>query len=479
MRSLDYLRGRYVHAPQWVQRPAGTLLSVWPAGLLYGKTFRELRADIARSEWDAAFVEERTRAQLAALFSKARQTRYYAGRLAEIPVNRPTMADLASLPVLRKQEVLDNVEGMLAASRAEMDEVMTGGTSSGVQASFYLDRDRSVKEWAFLTHLWQRCGYRPGNRLAVLGYRGVTHISSPSSRPWAWEPGTRELRLSPFRMVPPVMDRYLALLGHYRIAFVYGYPSAISILGAYARNVGWSPPKSLRGVLLMSESIRPSQCATIREGFGPLPLLACYGLSEKVAIAGEIPGSPGEYEFEPLYGVAELLDAAGSPISVPGQQGTLVGTGLISMGMPLIRYDTGDLATAVAVPTAGNCWRLRVKDIVSSYRQDYLVTREGGLITPVVLYDRDWTVRECQFVQDEPGKAVLRIVPEQGVEQGELEALRAKINRHADGLVSVELAVVDEIPLTPRGKRLMVEQHLDLSGYRLTAEDDAGEPRPA
>ena len=214
-----------------------------------------------------------------------------------------------------------------------MDEVMTGGTSSGVQASFDLDRDRSVKEWAFLTHLWQRCGYRPGNRLAVLGYRGVTHLSSPSSRPWAWEPGTRELRLSPFRMVPPVMDGYLALLAHYRIAFVYGYPSAISILGAHARNVGWSPPKSLRGVLFMSELIRPSQCATIREGFGPLPLLARYGLSERWRSQGRSQAVRASTSSSRSTGSQSFWTQPAVPLGTR-PAGTLVGTGLISMGMP-------------------------------------------------------------------------------------------------------------------------------------------------
>jgi len=474
MPFLDQLRGYYVRAPRWVQRPAGTLLSTLPPDLLYGGTFRRLQVDIERSEWDAAFVEARVGQQLSALFANARRTRFYAPRLAGLPAGSPTPADLARLPILQKEEVRRDAESMLAVPRTEVDEVMTGGTSSGVALSFYLDRDRSVKEWAYLTHLWQRAGYQLGDRLAVLGYRGVTHLSNPTAKPWAWEPGTRELRLSPFRMVPPVMDDYLELIGRFRIAFVYGYPSAISILAGHARNVGWSPPPTLKGVLLMSESIRPFQREAIREGFGPVPVLSCYGLSEKVAIAGEIPGHPGEYEFEPLYGSTELVNASGAPVTVPGEQGRLVGTGFVSMGMPLVRYDTGDLATAVAFPSVDNCWRLRVTDIVSCYWQEYLVTREGGLITPVVLYDDNLLVREFQFVQHEPGRATLRVVAAQGVGPGELDTFLHKVNRQAHGLMSVTMETVDEIPLTPRGKRVMVEQYLDLSDFGLAATDDPG-----
>jgi phenylacetate-CoA ligase len=475
VRLVDDLRGRYVHAPRWVQRAAGTVLSVVPAELLYGGTFRHLQVDIERSEWDAAFVEGRTRAQLAALFDAARRTRFYGDRLAGVPA-APALADLESLPILTKDEVRHGVDDMLAVPRAEMDEVMTGGTSTGVALSFYLDRDRGVKEWAYLTHLWQRAGYRPGDRLAVLGYRGVTHLANPSQKPWAWEPGTRELRLSPFRMVSPVMDEYLALIARYRVAFFYGYPSAIAILARHARATGWTPPPTLRGVLIMSESIRPFQREAIAEGFGPIPVLSCYGLSEKVAIAGEIPGSPGEYEFEPLYGWAELLDGAGRTVTRPGEQGTLVGTGFVSMGMPLIRYDTGDLATAVAAPSPENRWRLRVRDIVSCYWQEYLVTREGGLITPIVLYPNNRVAREFQFVQDEPGRAVLRIVPESGASAAEADDLLRKVNQRADGTVVVTLETVTDIPPTSRGKRVMVDQHLDLAAYGMSPREDTGAP---
>jgi phenylacetate-CoA ligase len=467
MQSLDRLRGYYVHAPAWVQSTGGRLLAKVPPRLLYGETFRRFEADIARSAWDAEFVEGRQRASLATLFALARGTRHYADLLDGVDGGSPSVADLSKLPILDKQQVRQGLNDMLARPRSEMDEVTTGGTSSGVPLVFYLDKNRSVKEWAFITHLWHRAGYELGDRLAVLGYRGVTHLSDVSAKPWSWEPGTRELRLSPFRMVPPVMDAYLEQIERFGIDFIYGYPSVITVLASHARNVGWPLPKGFKGILLMSESIRPFQRQIIAEGFGPVPVLAGYGLSEKVAIAGEMPDSPDEYEFEPLYGVTELVDPEGRPVTVPGEQGRLVGTGFVSMGMPLLRYDTGDLATAVALPSAENCWRLRVRDIVSRYSQEHLVTREGGLVTRVVfnLYSR--VANEFQFVQHEPGVALMRVVPERGVDRRELETFVQGINRQTRGAIAIELEIVDELPRTARGKRKLIEQHLDLAQYGL------------
>ena len=465
MQYLDRLRGYYVRAPRWVHSTGGLVLSALPPKLLYGRTFREVQADVERSEWDAAFVEQRVRSSLATLWEHARVTTYYRELVESAHVDKLTPETLDRLPILEKETVKRRARDMLSKPLAEMDEVSTGGTSSMIPLTFYLDKNRSVREWAFLTHVWQRCGYELGDRLAVLGYRGVTHVSKPSSVPWSWEPGTRELRLSPMRMVPPVMDEYLAQIRRFRINFIYGYPSAIAILAAHAADAGWSRPPAFKGILLMSESIRPFQRQLIRDGFGDVSVMAGYGLSEKVAIAGEIPGEPDVYEFEPLYGLVELVDETGAVINEPGKQGRLIGTGFVSLGMPMIRYDTGDLAVAVRHPAAENCWRLRVRNITSRHCQDYLVTREGGLIAHTVLYPHNTFVRECQFIQEQPGVALLRVVLAPGADPAQLATLQRKIEDRADGLMSVQLEAVAEIPLTPRGKRVLVDQRLDLRRY--------------
>lgn len=467
MSRLDRLRGYYVRSPRWVQASAGRALSVAPPRLLYGGNFWRWRADIERSELDADFVEGRLAASMSAVLAAAAQTRHYAAVLQRSGAVSPTLEGLQSLPVLTKEEIRSDAERMLAAPKDQMDEVTTGGTSSMVPLTFYLDRDRSVKEWAFLTHLWGRIGYRPGDRLGVLGYRGVTHLPGAASRPWAWEPGTRELRLSPFRMVPRVMDEYLMLIERYKVAYMYAYPSAISLLAGHARATGWSPPSTLRGILLMSEALRPHQREIVAEGFAGRPILSGYGLSEKVAIAGEVPGRPDEYEFEPLYGYAELVDDEDRVIREPGRRGRLIGTGFISLGMPMLRYDTGDLATLVRLPSREDRWRLRVRDITSRHSQDYLVTSEGGLIAHTVVYPHNRVVRECQFVQEEPGRAVLKLVPEAGVGRAELDDIVRAVHARADGLLKVDLDVVEEIAGTGRGKKLVVVQHLDLAEFGL------------
>lgn len=462
MSASDRLRGCYVRAPSWVQSTGGRLVSLAPPALLYGRTFRQTQHDIRRSLSDEQFVHGRVQKLLRTLLARALSTPFYAGLLAGLDPASATIEDLAALPILTKDTVRVHADEMLAVPRSQLDEAMTSGSSAAV-LSVYLDKDRSVREWAFVTHAWYRGGYRLGDRRAVLRQHGSV-FPDPASRYWSWEPGMRELRLSPFRMVPAVMDEYLDLVSRYRIAFIHGYPSAIALLAQHARHVGWSAPSRLKGVLPISEQLLPSQRELFHEGFGAVSVVPFYGLTEKVAFATEAPDAAGEYSFEPLYGIAEVVDADGRPVG-SGERGRLVGTGFISMGMPLIRYYTGDLATLVETPSPGNCWRLRVKDLTPARRHEYLVTTEGGLISPTVAYTHNRVVREFRFVQDEPGRATLLVVPLGAPSQEELEDVERRINTIAGGLFVVGIEVVGEIEPGPRGKRRFVEQHLDLSEF--------------
>jgi phenylacetate-CoA ligase len=449
-----------------VRSAAGSLLSLVPADLVYGKTYRRLRADIARSTVDAGFVEDRVLASLSALLARAATTPHYAEQLAGLEPSRATLADLASLPILTREIVRHDTDRMLAVPRQRLEESMTSGTSAPF-LRVYLDKSRSVREWAFVTHAWAAAGYRLGDRRAVLRYNDFRGARSDH---WSWEPGTRELRFSPFHMAATAMEEYLDLIERFRIAFIHGYPSAIALLARHAHAARWPAPPSLKGVLPISESLLPHQREIIRRGFGPLPIVPFYGLTEKVAFAREVPDMPDVYEFEPLYGVAEIVDDQGRS-AAPGQRGRLIGTGFISTGMPFIRYDTGDVATVVRPAAAENCWRLRVRDLVSINRQQYLVTREGGLVTAWTAYPYNTVVREYQWIQQAPGRVTLRVVPEPGASEAALVALAEEVAVMSGGMLTADLEVLDEIPPTSRGKRLTVLQHLDVSRY-LGADHD-------
>jgi phenylacetate-CoA ligase len=448
-----------VKAPRAVRQAAGRLLGLIPVERRFGSAYTRTIADLRRAETDPDFVEHYQAEKLDALLAAcAERSPHYRRVFADLGISRPRAGDLGKLPILTRDEIRGHEDDLLVAPREALDVVTTSG-SSGQPLTLYLDRDRSVREWAFLNYIWSWIGYRPGDVRATVRQ---AHTPAPGGRLWEYDPGLRELRLSPFHMTPDVLDEYLRQIERHRVRYLHGYPSALMMLAIHALRVDWRPAQTLRGVLPISEVMYETQRRLAAEAFGALPVQPVYGMSEKVAIAGER-GEPFTYDFAPLYGVTEIVDDAGLPVA-PGERGRIVATGFICPSMPLVRYDTGDRATLVANPSRANGWKLRARQPSSRWVVEYLVSRTGApialtsLVFPRYAYD---LIQAYQYYQDTPGVAIMRVVLLPG---GTVEGLRPIVDEILEcttGAIEVRLEEVRDLP-TFRGKRKYVDQRLPL-----------------
>ncbi|HET6426989.1 MAG TPA: phenylacetate--CoA ligase family protein, partial [Phycisphaerae bacterium] len=217
-----------------------------------------------------------------------------------------------------------------------------------------------------------------------------------------------------------------------------------------------------RGVLLESEILYPQQKCLLEEIYG-VPVFSSYGHSEKLVLAAHCEHSD-DYHVWPTYGYFELLDEQGNPVTEPGQRGEIVGTGFINTVMPFIRYRTGDFATYVG-DRCEACGREHtlIRDIHGHNIQEVLITAQGSEIswTSMNMHDETFAnVRRFQFYQDEPGVAVLRIVP--APEFGERDARRilANLGTKLDGQIRIQIELVESIRSTERGKAIYVDQRI-------------------
>ncbi|HEY5473675.1 MAG TPA: hypothetical protein VIK32_10840, partial [Candidatus Limnocylindrales bacterium] len=148
-------------------------------------------------------------------------------------------------------------------------------------------------------------------------------------------------------------------------------------------------------------------------------------------------------------------------------RGRLLGTGFVSQGMPLLRYDTGDTAELVETAAPSNGYRLTVKAIWGRRCQEFLVGRAGNAVSKTALnihsqaYSR---VRQFQFFQDTPGRAVLRVVPLVAGDREAGEALLRAFAAKVAHVVELRLEVLDTLPATSRGKCLFIDQRLAIAG---------------
>ena len=471
--KADVLRTRYVRLPRVVKAAVSPMVSLLPMAMRYGAAYRTLRQQLTLSSARPDLVRHLQLSALRTTIDTVQQkSAFYRERLARAfggPVDSRSfdLSNLACLPVIGRDEVAADPESLLVVDRRAADLRQTSGSSGRPPLRIYLDRDRSVREMAFLHHIWSQVGYQLGDGRAIL--RDYGGNIPTAARKWRYDKALRELWLSPFDLREEVMDEYLALLHRFKVRWLYGVPSAINVLANHARRRHWRPPNCLKGVLPASETLFDNQRKSIAEAFGHRPILPFYGLSERVAIAGEIPGEPQIYAFEPLYGITELIDGEGALVSRVGQRGRIVATGFVSSAMPLIRYQTGDYAELVAPASAETGYKLHVRAIASRWSQEFVFGNRGEPISVISLDGENYAdvIRDYQYYQDALGRVVLRLVLCKGVSAERIEATLRPVRARVAGVLEISVAVVDRLPTGPTGKRAFVEQKLELPLMRL------------
>lgn len=466
---LDIARSAYAKLPYGTRARLGQVLQFLPARYRFGGTYRAWRDRIAESRRDPVRLKEMQDAARVAVVSEAfAKSPYYRATLTDLfgahfdPSRAADPGVWSQLPVLSPETVADMREAMATRPISELDNGSTGGTS-GKPVRFYLDRNRSPIEYAFVFDAWGRAGYRVGDWRAV--FRGV-EISDAGGTAIERDPALAELRFSVFNLTDETMRRFFEAIRANRIVYLHGYPSAIGMFASFLLRAGVGPMPEIRGVFLMGERLYPNYRASIAAAFPNADLVPFFGLSEKCAFAVEAPAQPDVYDFEPLYGFTELLDQKNQPIRSPGQRGRLVTTGLIFKGMPFIRYDTRDEATLIEAPSRDNGWRLRVERIVPRRGHEFLVSHEGGLIpilALVVFGDEMNGIEEFQFYQDTPGKALMRVVARKDAPEGTAARFEALMARKTGGKIDLTIAYVDALPPSPRAKRRFIDQRLDIA----------------
>jgi len=333
-----------------------------------------LRAGIAehvtRLGWSAADLRAHQRAGLRALLAHAiERSPFHRRRLAGVDPERFELAELASLPVLTKAELMAQfdealterdltrpaVERALAETAAEPVPIggryiaMASGGSSGCRGVFVLDRDAFV---AFVGSLSRNLVARipPGARAQIAMVCAASAVHATVAAP-AFTIGA-ELPFE-FTTVPVTRprDEIVARLDTLAAPLLYGYPSMLSQLAGRLR----VEPMLVTST---SETLTPELRAQIKAGFG-CPIIDTFGSTE--GLVGATVPDDNVFTFNSDVCLLEIED------------GRVLVTNLANRVQPLIRYELGDVFEA-AGESPGGFTRARVHG-----RTDEVLHYPGGI----------------------------------------------------------------------------------------------------
>jgi len=208
------------------------------------------------------------------------------------------------------------------------------------------------------------------------------------------------VRLSPLDLSDRRLAEDLALIRRVKPRYLYGYPSALAFLAAYAERSGGARDLGLKAVVCSSERLYDHRRAVMSRAFG-CPVVDEYGAAEVSIIAMECPRG-GLHQAAESVLVEIVRDGR---TARPGEDGEAVVTDLNNVAAPLVRYRLGDRARFV--PGACPCGRgLPRMEILEGSSFGDVALPDGRVLSGVAFY----FLAESLISRTEVGLAELVIV---------------------------------------------------------------------
>ena len=371
------------------------------------------------------------------------------------------VSELTGYPVLTKDVVKANYAGMVSTSWRGRTLSKTTGGSTGVPFKLEYTMDSYAARTALM---WR--GYRWAE--ADLGRRTLYVWGVPLGA--SEKAMKREALFHRFynrRMVNSFDLRndnaadYIKAINEFQPKTLVGYVAPLVVLAEWIIRTGAKVHKPT-AVITGAEALNEAQRGLIESAFGA-PAFNTYGSREVGLIGAECAAKTGLH-VSIDHMVVETVDDDGH--SVSGRPGHVLITDLSNFGMPFVRYRVGDAATFsnVACP----CGRhLPLFSAVHGRTLDLIRTREGRILPgeffPHLLKDFAF-IQQYQVVQHDLDHLEVKVVSEPGqpLDAGPYsEAHLMTLMRQALGeQMRISISYVNDIPLTPAGKRRATISHV-------------------
>lgn len=370
--------------------------------------------------------------------------------LGLLPKDIRTIEDLEKLPLLTKDTMKEHWEEFKPVNLSSIKYYnhATGG-STGTPFTYRLSKRDRFLSGALLYRGWGYGGYELGNRMVFLAGSSLGFDTKSTLTTFIHETGRNLKKLSSFDMGEDEMREYSRIINSFKPRFIRGYASSIYFFAKWIEENDLSihPPIA---VFTTSDNLFPYMRTKISEVFD-CEVYDGYGLNDGGVGAYECPKHTGLH-IDTERSIMEVVDSEGHQID--RGEGQILATSLYNYAMPFIRYATGDDGHITDdVCGCGRGYPL-LKEIVGR-TTDVLFTPEGknihGWFFLYIFWDYGKGIKEYQVVQETLEKIVVKIVPEEGFDEKQLDRIREVVAERSPGW-NIEFNYVDAIERTGAGK---------------------------
>ena len=372
----------------------------WTIDWLKGRTVRKHYIDIKNTMQRKENVNK-ARESLQSLLTHATQNCSFYAPFANTPISE--------FPIIDKDLIRSRHSEFLAKPfvTAKLHRMSTSG-STGTPFSVVQNYEKRSRVLAEIVYFGELCGYTIGQRYAFIR---------------SWNSQTRKSPLESFlqnliaidtsRLDEESLETMRSLLKRdKRLSCILGYASSLDLLAQHLLEKGETPEsfKRMKVVISGSEILSDKARRNLKRVFG-CNVVSRYSNQENGLIAQEV--SDNVFLINRASYYLEFLKPNSDDYAQPGELSRIVLTDLFNYAMPMIRYDTGDLAIFDEHPDYG-----RVITSIEGRVRDFFYDTQDRLLSPSAITVQMWKfdrLRQFQFIQDGRAKYLLKVNGARGV----------------------------------------------------------------
>lgn len=279
-----------------------------------------------------------------------------------------TLEDIKKIPILTKTDARKYREELINKKFEKKALIFKTSGSSGNPFVELISRNQWIVEQGVVWRHWKWAGYNFRDTMAIVR----SYVPKNDTDLIKYEKARNFIYYSPFHLGEDNILKYLNHMNQQKIKFLRGYPSSLLQVALVAKKHNIKIP-TLKGMLTASEVLTENDRETIEDAFG-VKISNHYGLAEQVVMFGDCEKHEGMHNYDE-YGYLELLDTQTENIK------KIIGTNINNFAMPLIRYDTEDLAV---VGKGCSCNRSSQTVLNVIGRNDVVIKLRDGSILPTV-----------------------------------------------------------------------------------------------
>ncbi len=371
-----------------------------------------------------------------------------------------TIEDIKQLPILSKELLRFSMNDLISShyNKRDLIEVHTSGTT-GKALIFFKTKETIAKQWAIWFRHRSRFGVKVGDLHVNFTGKKVVPINQKKPPYWRFNKPMNQYLLNMQHITPEKIGSIVRFLNTIKPVYYSGYPSILAEVARLAlqNNLVLMPQARPKYIFPGAENTLDYQKDALELWTGAT-ITDQYGLSEGCCNTSRC--EHGYYHEDYEFGHIGCLN----PEVLPDGKirGRMIGTTFSNFAMPLLQYETGDVA--IWMPKGFKCPCGRQSSVIESIegRIDDVIELVDGrkMMRFDYLFKGTETIKEVQVCQYKKGEVVIKLVVRDNHKPETDEQLRLNFKQWICPETALEIEHVESIEKSVSGKFRAVKSYL-------------------